>query len=111
MQSIIITGGMTDNEYWSTDTEILDLKEQGWIKGPNLPLGIHDASCVALPPTLDFASLLIGGRAHKYEFGEHLFCIKSSVYGLKKSLDEWILLGDFTRSRRGRYHHIALPCS
>ena len=87
IQSIIITGGMTDNEYWSTDTEILDLKEQRWIKGPNLPLGIHEASCVALPPTLDFACLLIGGKSHGLTV--------ESVYGLKKSLDEWIFRGDF----------------
>ena len=110
---------MTDNEYWSTDTEILNLKEQRWIKGPNLPRGIHDASCVALPPTLDFACLLIGGQGY-FEFidpcGTRYYYesefdrshIKVRVYGLKKSLDEWILLGTI---ETGRFSHIALPFS
>ena len=98
---------MTDNEYWSTDTEILNLKEQRWIKGPNLPLGIHDASCVALPQILDLTCLLIGGKAEKYG-NEYKFDIRKSVYGLKKSLDEWILLGTI---ETGRFSHIALPFS
>ena len=97
---------MTDNEYWSTDTEIFDLKEQRWIRGPNLPLGIRDASCVALPPTLDFACLLIGGLTQKDGYDFYSVDIGENVYGLKKSLDEWTLLG---KIREGKYSHIALP--
>ena len=79
------------------------MKEQRWVKGPNLPLGTHLASCVALPPTLDYACLLIGGRSRdeKYKYNRIV-----NVYGLKKSLDEWTLLG---KIREGKYSHIALP--
>ena len=84
--------------------EILDLKEQRWGKGPNLPLGTHLASCVALPPTSDFACVLIGGRTQK----NVEMCKGENVFGLKKSLDEWILLGTI---QTGRFSHIALPFS
>ena len=85
------------------------MKEQRWVKGPNIPLGTHIASCVALAPTLEYACLLIGGRTEKYK-NENLaeYEYWKNVYGLRKSLDEWTLLG---KIKEGRFSHIALPFS
>ena len=97
---IIIIGGLTNEEQNSKSTEILHIEDQKWVKGPNLPGGIRSSACVALPPTSDFACVLIGGRTEKYKY------IGKNVFGLKKSLDEWTLLGQITN---GRFSHIALP--
>ena len=77
------------------------MKKQKWIDGPELPLGISQASCVALPPTHNFACVLVGGRTKEEEYS-------SNVYGLIRSLKEWTLLGEIRTGRRG---HIALPLS
>lgn len=58
---IIVLGGYTDNEEYSKSTEILTIKDQKWIPGPDLPRGMRDAACVALPSTMKYALLLIGG--------------------------------------------------
>ena len=79
----------------------MDLKKLKWIQGPELPLGIIGASCVTLPPTHDFACVLVGGKT---KFGEY----SSNVYGLNRLLKEWKLLG---KIRTGRCGHIALPLS
>ena len=77
----------------------MDIKNLKWIQGPELPLGIRLSSCVALPQTSAFACVLIGGVTE----GK---MISSNVYGLKRSLKEWTLLG---KIRKGRWGHIALP--
>ena len=108
MQSIILIGGHTENERYSKTTEILLVKDgrfmnvhEGTIQGPPLPVGLEGASCVALPPTSNFACVVIGGRSQEEKSSPH-------VYGLNRSLKEWTLLG---KIRTGRSSHIALPFS
>ena len=98
IQSIIIIGGKTSHEDYSKTTEILNMKSLKWIEGPELPLGIKNSSCVALPPTNNFACVLVGGLTEDQ--------YSSDVYGLDRSLSEWTLLGKI-RTARGR--HLALP--
>ena len=78
----------------------MDIKKLKWIQGPELPLRISGTSCVALPPTHNFACVLVGGKTK----GQY----SSNVYGLKRSLKEWTLLGEI---RTGRCGHVALPLS
>lgn len=77
------------------------MKNLKWIQGPELPLGIRWASCVALPPTHKFACVLVGGCTKEDKYS-------SNVYGLNRSSKEWTPLG---KIRTGRYCHIALPFS
>ena len=100
IQSIIIIGGMVNyfNEKFSKTTEIFDIKEQKWAKGPDLPIEITEASSVSLPPTANFACVLIGGQTETDKW-------TSNVYGLTKSLKEWKFLGTIRTSRKG---HLAL---
>ena len=81
----------------------MEIKDLKWIQGPGLPLGIRSSSCVALPPTSDFACVLIGGL-----IAGQGFMVSSNVYGLNRSLKEWKFLG---KIRKGRVGHIALPFS
>ena len=46
-------------------TEILHSKSPKWVQGPELPLGISNASCVALPPTSDIACIVVGGETSR----------------------------------------------
>ena len=96
----------------ASTTEILHLKDPKWIKGPELPLGILNASCVALSPTSAFACIVVGGKTYKtgMPFGRPFAKEKlsSNVYGLNRKLTEWTLLGTM---RTGRCNHIALPIS
>ena len=86
---------------FSKTTEVMDPKTLKWTQGPELPLGISETSCVALPPTHNFACVLIGGKTEEEEYS-------SNVYGLNRSLKEWTLLGEI---RTGRCGHVALPLS
>ena len=96
---IIIIGGWTDQESFLKSTEILDLTDQKWVQGPELAVGMRAAACVALPPSSNFACVVVGGWTKKED-------CSSNVYGLDKSLMEWKLLG---KIRNGRHSHIALP--
>ena len=102
-KSIIIIGGQTDTTYHSGNftrtTEILHLKDQRWVQGPELPLGIISASCVELPITSSFACVLIGGYTEKGNYSSH-------IYGLNRKLTGWEVLG---KIRTARDSHTALP--
>ena len=98
-QSVIIIGGRTNQEHNSKTTEVLNVKTSKWVKGSNLSTGIWNASCVVLPPTSNFAFVLIGGSTEKNRYS-------SDVYGLNHTLTDWALLGTI---RAGRFAHIALP--
>ena len=87
----------------SNTTEILYLNERKWVQGPCLPVKIHYAACVVLPPTSCFACVIVGSCR-----GEVEPSFSSNVYGLDKGLSEWTLLG---KIRKGRYGHVALPIS
>ena len=77
------------------------MKTLKWTQGPELPLGRIMASCVALPPSSNYACVLIGGETEETSYS-------SNVYGLNRLLNKWTLLG---KIRTGRYDHIALPLS
>ena len=102
--SIIVIGGTVDQEDYSETTEILNLQDKKWVQGPDLPIGITFAACVALPPTANFACVVIGGCTEEEDFSSP----SSNIYGLDKSLRDWTLLGEI---RTGRRDHIALPLS
>ena len=109
-QSIIIVGGAIlqgSGLGYASTTEILHSKAPKWVQGPELPLGISNASCVALPPTSDIACIVVGGETSRAgRFSGRTF--SSYVYGLNRRLTEWTLLGTI---RTGRFSHIALPIS
>ena len=84
----------------SKTTEILCVTEQKWVQGPRLPVDLGFATCAALPPTSNFACVIVGCSLSEMSF---LY-----VYGLDKNLSEWTLLG---RIKKGRYCHIAIPIS
>ena len=101
IKCIIIIGGWTDEEHNSKSREILHIVDKKWVQGPNLPVGIRNSACLALPPTSKFFCVLIGGYTKENSY-------TSNAYGLNRSSNEWTLLG---KIRRGRYNHIALPLS
>ena len=101
VEFIIIIGGRTRSELYYKTTEILNIKNQKWVKGPTLPCGIEQAACVSLPPLLDFACIVVGGCT----FEQYA---SSDVYGLDKALTEWKHLG---KIRKGRQSHIAVLLS
>ena len=91
------------------------LEDLMWTQGPPMPCGIRFSACVPLPPTTNFACLVIGGDTRQYEkiilpSGKHdkYDEYTSDVYGLNNELTEWRLLG---KIRTGRSKHIALPLS
>ena len=91
---------MPEENLYSRSTEILNIEDQKWVKGPNLPYGNGKAACVSLPPTTNFACVIVGGETFE--------SYSSNVYGLNKSLNEWRHLG---KIRKERQCHIALPLS
>ena len=103
VQSIIIMGGRTSHDSWqhSNSTEILKIKDQKWIQGPNLPCGILHAACVSLPFSTDLACIIVGGSNIENYYS-------SDIYGLNNALTEWKHLGKLKRGRQG---HIAIPLS
>ena len=87
----------------SKTTEILNLKDHKWVQGPELPVGIIAASCVALPLTSRFACAVVGGKTMKPGQDAKY---SSNVYGLERRLMQWKLLG---KLREERSSHISLP--
>ena len=107
---IIVIGGLTDegpDEKVLRTSEILDLHNRKWVQGPELPLGLHSAACVALPPTSKFACVVLGGFTGTGE-DENDGKLSNDVYGLNNKLTEWTILG---KMRGGSCRHIALPLS
>ena len=106
---IIVIGGLTDegpDEKVLRTSEILDLENREWVQGPELPLGLENSACIAIPPTYDFACVVVGGWSE--EETEEGQIHSSNICGLKKSLSEWKVLG---KIKRGRSNHITLPLS
>ena len=97
---IIIGGIMNDQDEDHKATEILYATEQKWVQGPRLPVEVGSTACVALPPTSNFACVIVVNSTSEESF---LY-----VFGLDKNLSEWTLLG---RIEKGRYGYIALPIS
>ena len=104
---IIVIGGLTGHypSYsCSKTTEILDLENREWVQGPELPIGLDNAACVALPPASNFACVVLGGRTDDKDHYE----VSNVVYGLNKKLTEWTFLG---KMREGTCNNIALLLS
>ena len=103
---IIIIGGMIFDQSGieaipdRKTTEILYATEQKWVQGPRLPVEVGSTACVALPPTSNFACVIVVNSTSEESF---LY-----VFGLDKNLSEWTLLG---RIEKGRLGYIALPIS
>ena len=79
----------------------MNVKDQKWVQGPELPCGIRFATSTALPPSTNFACVVVGGQSEEENYS-------SKVYALNKIMSEWIVLGTI---KIGRYSHIAIPIS
>ena len=77
VEFIIIIGGAIHykESYHYKTTEILNIKNQKWVKGPTLPCEIEQAACASLPLLTGFACIVVGGSTF-----EHL--ASPDVYGL-----------------------------
>ena len=64
-----------------------------------MPCGVRNAACVSLPPTTDFACVIVGGETDNYS---------SNVYGLNRTLTEWTTLG---KIRHEEEYLITIPLS
>ena len=100
IQTIIAIGGDTTEEMFSTSTEIFQIRENKWIRGPDLPVGVRSAACVAVLPkiNINYSCLVIGGYSPEEMFS-------SNIYALDNNLTEWFLIG---KLKTGRRNHIAL---
>ena len=85
---------------FSTSTEVFEIKENVWSRGPNIPVGLRSAACVAIPPKagIKYCCLLIGGYYSQKKFSPN-------IYALDNSLTTWFLIG---KLQTGRRNHIAL---
>ena len=93
-------GGKTKDEgEYAKSTEIFNFKSQKWVVGPTLPYGIKSSECIAGPQLCNFACIIVGGHTKERDYSQ-------IVFGLNKSLSEWIILGTL---KKGRYDHIAIP--
>ena len=79
-------------------SEIYNVSEKIWRKGPDLPIGINRADCVPAPTGSKYSCYLVGGNTDDG--------YSSKVYGLGKDLDFWQEIGDFGK---GRHNFVALP--
>ena len=100
---IITIGGDTAEGMFTKSTEVLKTDENRWSRGPNLPIGVRSAACVAIPCQYrtKYASLLIGGYTPDEKFSPN-------IYALDINLTAWCLIG---KLKTGRRNHIALLCS
>ena len=88
---------------YSSSTELFNIKENSWSKGPNLPVVVWRASCVALPYHARYSCLLIGGKSEEAKVsirykGEY---ISDSIEALDNDLKSWTLVGHLKEARYG----------
>ena len=111
MSTILIVGGCTESSLsrfkstrhtYSSSTELFNIKENSWSKGPNLPVVVWRASCVALPYHTIYSCLLIGGRSKE---GNEEY-ISDNIYALDNDLKTWTLVGHLKEARYG--HSVTL---
>ena len=97
MDTIVIVGGYTESSLMTSSTELFNIKENRWSRGPDLPIVVRSASCVALPHHPIYSCLLIGGRSKesKEEY------ISDSIYALDNDLKRWTLVGHLKEARYG----------
>ena len=106
INTILIVGGCTKsspNKYkYKSSSELFSIKENRWSKGPDLPIVVKSASCVALPYHTIYSCLLIGGRSEE----EKESYISDSIYALENDSKRWTLLGHLKEARCG--HSVTL---
>ena len=61
IDTIVIVGGYTESSLMTSSTELFNIKENRWSRGPNLPIGVNSASCVAPRNHTSYSCILIGG--------------------------------------------------
>ena len=98
IDTIVIVGGYTESSAISSSTELFSIKENRWSIGPDLPIVVSSASCVALPNHKTYSCLLIGGWSKE---GKEYY-LSDSIYALDKELKTWALVG---RLKDARYGH------
>ena len=104
IKTIIVVGGSTDFEEYSSSTELFDAKENQWSRGPDLPIKVKEAACVTTPSNMKYSCLVIGGISKEW-FGYKEY-ISRSIFGLDQELKSWTHVGFL---KRARYGHIILP--
>ena len=82
----------------TSSTELFNIKENRWSRGPNLPIGVNSASCVAPRNHTSYSCILIGGWSNNK--------VSDSIYALDKDLKAWALVGHLKEARYG--HTITL---
>ena len=97
--TVVVIGGRDGGGRILKSTEIYNVSEKVWNKGPDLPIGIVAADCVPAPTESKFSCYLVGGYDGGYS---------PKVYALSKDLNSWEVLGDFGL---GRTTFVALPLS
>ena len=102
INTVLIVGGCTKSSFFSSSTELFSIKENIWSRGPDLPIVVRSASCVALPYHAGYSCLLIGGESEeaKEEY------ISDSIYALDNDLKRWTLVGHLKEARYG--HAVSL---
>ena len=102
INAVLIVGGRTKSSLFSSSTELFSIKENMWSRGPDLPIVVRSASCVALPYPAGYSCLLIGGRSDeaKEEY------ISDSINALDNDLKRRTLVGHLKEARYG--HSITL---
>ena len=98
-KAVVVIGGSGSGRYMKS-TEIYNVYDKIWVKGPDLPIEWAHADCVPAPTVSKYACFLVGG----YRDGGY----SSKVYALSKDLNCWEEIGDFGVGRHG---HVALPIS
>ena len=85
---------------FSTSTEVFEIERNMWSRGPDIPVGLRSAACVAIPPKfgIQYCCLLIGGYSSEEKFSPN-------IYALDNRLTTWFLIG---KLQIGRRNHIAL---
>ena len=102
INTILIVGGCTKSSPITSSSELFSIKENRWSKGPDLPIVVKSASCVALPYHTIYSCLLIGGRSKE---GTEEY-ISDSIYALDNDLNGWTLVGHLKEARCG--HSVTL---
>ena len=115
IKAVIILGGEIHHQSKRENadtTEIFLIKERKWIQGPKLPNEMDRTTCVALPFSINYHCIVIGGMGwggiaiDSVNPGHTMY---ENVYGLGRSLTAWTFLGRIERKKRE--YHIALPIS
>lgn len=91
---VFVVGG-----YGKKSSEILNLNNQKWRSGPDLPKTLRASEIIQAQPGSKYAAYLIGGRISADS-------ASSAIYGLKQDLTKFDTVGHM---KTARGYHVALP--